>query len=362
MALFIETLIVSLIGGFTFNFLKIPLPWLLGPLVFIMLWKSTTKRALFWPVWLRNIGLVVLGLTIGISFTVETGWQILKQLPSIVLATVFTLSFSLLVGYFTSRKTGLTLATSIMGSIPGGLPQMVALSEEIKDTDVTVITFMQTVRIMSVIFIVPFIVIHGLAKDISPTTGVGSIAGSVGLLLTSISWHTLLFLSLILMAVWFSLRVNLPTPYLIGPILGSIILVLAGYQVPTVPTMFVVASQICIGSYMGLTTNIRTLAHMRKVLLYVLGGNLAIVLFSFSIGYILTCLYPLNLIDAFLGTAPGGIAEMGITALQVHADISLITAYQMFRLLLILFLVPVVLKKWFGSVPRIVKGSDINPN
>lgn len=119
MALFIETLIVSLIGGSIFNFLKIPLPWLLGPLVLIMLWKSATKRSLYWPVGLRNAGLVFLGLIIGISFTVETGLQILKQLPLIVLATVLTVSFSLLVGYVTSRKTGLSLATAIIGSTPG---------------------------------------------------------------------------------------------------------------------------------------------------------------------------------------------------------------------------------------------------
>lgn len=350
MALFIETLIVSLIGGSIFNFLKIPLPWLLGPLVLIMLWKSATKRSLYWPVGLRNAGLVFLGLIIGISFTVETGLQILKQLPLIVLATVLTVSFSLLVGYVTSRKTGLSLATAIIGSTPGGLPQMVALSEEVKNADATVITFMQTIRIMSVVFIVPFIVIHGLADNVLPTNAISGESGSVDLLI-DFSWNTILFLVLISMVVWLSLRVNLPTPFLLGPIIGSIILVLAGFPVPTVPSFMVIASQICVGSYMGLTTNLRNLMHMRKVLLYVLGGNLAIILFSFSISYILTCVYPLSLIDAFLGMAPGGIAEMGLTALQVHADISLITAYQMFRLLFILFLIPALLKYWFGSVP-----------
>ena len=42
---------------------------------------------------------------------------------------------------------------------------MVVLSEEIAGSDLTVVTFMQTIRLLATVFIVPFIVIHGLAGD-----------------------------------------------------------------------------------------------------------------------------------------------------------------------------------------------------
>ena len=48
---------------------------------------------------------------------------------------------------------------------------------------------------------------------------------------------------------------------------------------------------------------------------------------------------------AFLSTAPGGLAEMGITALTVGADISTMTAYQLVRLLFIMLVFP-YLAKW----------------
>ena len=46
----------------------------------------------------------------------------------------------------------------------------------------------------------------------------------------------------------------------------------------------------------------------------------------------------------FLSTAPGGLTEMGITALIVGADISTMTAYQLVRLLFIMLVFPYIAK------------------
>jgi len=77
-----------------------------------------------------------------------------------------------------------------------------------------------------------------------------------------------------------------------------------------------------------------------------------VVFFSLGVGFLLTRLHSLNLISAFLGTSPGGMAEMGLTAVLVRADVSLVAAYQMFRLLFILFVMPLLLKWRFGTVPK----------
>ncbi|KUK52559.1 MAG: Putative ammonia monooxygenase [Desulfotomaculum sp. 46_296] len=73
------------------------------------------------------------------------------------------------------------------------------------------------------------------------------------------------------------------------------------------------------------------------------------VFFCLGIGFLLTRLYSLDLISAFLGTSPDGMGEMGLTAVLVNANVSMVTAYQMFRLLFILFVVSFLLKWRFGS-------------
>lgn len=344
---FLETLLASLAGGFFFQLLHLPLPWLLGSLTATLIWNLVTKRKLFWPVEFRNSGLIILGYMLGRSFTIETGLQIIKQLPAMMFATSSTILFSLLVGYITYRRTGISFATGIIGSVPGGLTQMVILSEEIADTDLTVVTFMQTLRLLSTVFIIPFVVIHGLTGDSQQavTTNIPDVYTSA----IYAPWTVLLFSGVVLIAAWVAVRINLPTPYLLGPLLGAAILVLTGFQAPDTPSFLVFISQICIGTYLGLTINPTSLDNWRKLLPYTLGGCISVVLFSLGVGYLLTRLHSLNLVSVFLGTSPGGMGEMGLTAVLVGADVSLVTAYQMFRLLFILFIMPFLLRWCFGK-------------
>jgi membrane AbrB-like protein len=261
-------------------------------------------------------------------------------------ATTSTILFSLFVGYITYRRTGISLATGIIGSVPGGLTQMVVLGEEIADTDLTVVTFMQTLRLLSAVFIIPFLVIHGLASDSQQAvaTNIPEVYNSV----VHIPWLALLFTGAVLIAAWIAVRINLPTPFLLGPLLGAAALVLTGFQAPTTPSFLVFISQLSIGTYLGLTINPTSLENWKKLLPYALGGSILVVFFSLGVGYLLTRLHSLDLISAFLGTSPGGMGEMGLTAVLVRANVSLVTAYQMFRLLFILFVMPFLLKWHLG--------------
>lgn len=347
---FMETFLISLAGGLLFCLLHLPLPWLLGPLTAAMLWHLAAGRNLFWPVQLRNSGLVILGYMLGSSFTTGTVHQIIKQLPAMMFATASTVLFSLFIGYLVCRRTGISLSTGIIGSVPGGLTQMVVLSEEIADTDLTVVTFMQTIRLLSTVFIVPFIVIHGLAGDSRQAVDAGT--ASMYSSAAHTPWNALLFAAIVLIAAWAAVKISLPTPFLLGPLVGSAALVLAGFQAPNTPSFLVIVSQLCIGAYLGLSIRPASLENWRKLLPYTLAGSIAVVFFSLGVGLLLTRLYHLDLTSAFLGTSPGGMGEMGLTAVLVSANVSLVTAYQMFRLLFILFVMPLLLKWRFGSVAK----------
>lgn len=345
---FFETLLISVAGGLLFRLSHLPLPWLLGSLTAVMTWSLVVKRNTFWPMELRNSGLIILGYMLGASFSSETVMQIIKQLPAMMFATSSTIIFSLFVGYFVCRRTGISLATGIIGSVPGGLTQMVVLSEEIADTDLTVVTFMQTIRLLSTVFIVPFLVIHGLAGGSQQAAAAASTPAMYHTVIYS-PWNALLFTVIVLIAAWISVKISLPTPFLLGPLIGAAALSLTGLQAPNTPSFLVIISQLCIGAYLGLSIKPASLENWRKLLPFTLMGSIAVVFFSLGIGFLLTRMHSLDLTSAFLGTSPGGMGEMGLTAVLVGANVSLVTAYQMFRLLFILFVVPLVLKRCFGS-------------
>ena len=139
---------------------------------------------------------------------------------------------------------------------------MVVLSEEIAGSDLTVVTFMQTIRLLATVFIVPFIVIHGLAGD-TPQAGAASFP-VVPYSLIHTPWNTLIFIGIILVSIRVALRLNLPTPFLLGPLLGTAALVLTGIQAPDPPSILVLISQLCIGAYLGLSIKPASLANWKS--------------------------------------------------------------------------------------------------
>lgn len=346
----IKTLLVALTGGFVFHFFQVPLAWMLGSLTAVMLWSSFFKGDLYWPMELRNAGLIIVGYIMGISFTVETGQQIFRQLPAMLFSTIAIVVFSLLMGYLIFLRVGIKLPSSVIGSVPGGLSQMVVLSEEIKDADITVVTFMQTVRLLSVVFIVPFVAFHSFAGQ-ADLAAAGRMAANHPILIEN-PGVLFLFAFAALAGSWIGVRVNLPMPFILGPLLGVIMLILLGLRGPLLPSILIIGAQLSIGTHLGLTIRPANLKDWKKLLSYTFIGSIGIVIFSFIIGYLLTYFYPISLITAFLSTAPGGMTEMGLTAVMLQADLSTVTAYQLFRVFFILFIVPPLLKWWIGTAKQ----------
>lgn len=333
---------IAVPGGVLFYFLHVPLPWMLGPLAAVTVYQTATGKELYWPVTLRNTALIALGYAIGRPFSLETGRQIAAQFPYMVLVTLLTVLISLLMGYITHKKTGINLATGLIGSVPGGLSQMTVLAEEIQGADVTVVTFMQTTRLLSVVFIVPFLAAHGLAGSMTLNNAVVSPAVNTALPQA----ETMLIFGLIAVgSAFFAGWLKLPTPYLLGPILATgITTVSSGWEAPALPSLVIIIAQVFTGIYMGTSANIASLQNWRVLLPQVLLGAFVVVSASLAAGYMLTYLGVASLVTGFLSTAPGGMAEMGLTAMLLHADISMIVAYQIFRLLVVLLLVPPLIR------------------
>ncbi|MDU2064423.1 MAG: AbrB family transcriptional regulator [Sporomusaceae bacterium] len=334
--------LIGSLGGILFYSLHLPLPWTLGPLLTVLVWKLWRKEKLLWPKKLRDGGMIILGYALGSPFTIEVGHKILGQLPGMVGATFVTLAVSLLFGWLTCHKTGVGLINGLLGSVPGGLAQMVAICEEVEGADVAVVTLMQTLRLLTSVFTVPFIAIYGLADQ----------AHQASLALPDFVHYqpdsVLLFASAILASIYIASKLHMPTPYLLGPMLTTIALILGGFEAPYLPRPLLALAQITIGIRIGADVELAGLANWRKISFFTFLSVLAVITTSAFVDYGISQIYLVPFLTAFIGTAPGGMAEMGITALSVDADISIVIAYQLFRLLSILLLLIPGLKWWLS--------------
>lgn len=344
---FIETLLCGILGGLIFTLLKLPLSWMLGPLTAVIVWKLLSKRNLYWPASFKNGGQMLLGYSMGLSFTIASAKQIVDQLPSMAIITILMIVVGLAIAFFVSKLTGINIASAVMGTTPGGLSQMVLLSEEIKGADSTVVTFMQTIRMLTVIFIVPTLSIHAFSSGgtvaSTPTVDVVTQTGYSSL------FQIITVLIIVLLITACAVRFKFPTPWIIGPLLSSAILTVAGFGTFPLPHILIVFAQLCLGVYLGLGIKMDMLKNWKKLLPFSIVSGFLIVGFALILAYGLHIVYPISMTTAFLCIAPGGLPEMGVTAHTVQADVSMVAAYQLFRVFFILFIVPIFLRYVFGG-------------
>ncbi|WP_176961201.1 AbrB family transcriptional regulator [Lentibacillus cibarius] len=342
---FVEALVVALVGVTIFTVIHIPLPWLIGSLVMVAVWSLSTQRELYWPFLFRKIAMILLGYLIGTSFTKETLIQMGDHIPSMVMVTALTVVFSLLLGVAFSKLTGLDLPSCMIGSVPGGLSQIMVLLDEAKGLNPTVITFLQTMRVMGIVIAVPIVTVYVIGSDPNGAASPGANGGEASAGWLELPIYTYILYPLIMVAgAWLFSRLRVPAALLLGPMVVTIALNVTEIPAPALPVSFIDLAQLFIGVHIGLQMKPRELPNWKKIMVYTLVTIVLLVLFGFGLGYGLAHLYELSYGTALLSTAPGGMVEMGLTAVAVGGDASVVTSYQLFRLLVIILLVPLFFK------------------
>lgn len=340
-------------GAGLFSLLNVPVAFLLGALTAVMIGSRLSRIPFCWPSALRDAGIVIVGYSVGLSFTQDAVLLILKKLPFILLITVSLILFCALTALLISRLMGIDYPTVLIGSIPGGLSQMILLAEEVKGIDITVVTFMQVARLFMIIFTVPALV-FGPWMNI---TGGSGFTGAEPL------WRDLfpdifLFALVSFAGIILSKRLKLPTAPLLGPIMGTAALVISGINGPELPSSVLDLSQLLIGAHIGMMMKPEKLDHkVRTISLAALSGLLLIVC-SVLLSFWVINAFHLSPATGLLSLAPGGMDQMAIMAHETGADLAIVTGYQLFRLFFIFFVVPPLLKWMFMKFKRLKTSSE----
>ncbi|MCR8632115.1 AbrB family transcriptional regulator [Paenibacillus radicis (ex Xue et al. 2023)] len=349
---FLTACTIAVLGGFFFQLIHMPLPWLLGSMVFVLIGSKIFRGiTFFWPVQIRNTGMIIIGYTLGLSFTASTLAQIGQQLPTMVLFTALLLVCAGGIAFIISLLSGIPFPTILMGSIPGGLSQMVSLAEEMKGIDLTIVTFLQVSRLIMIMFCVPLLIFSPLFHvTINHSAAIAATGSSGGY--AALFPHIWLFAVVCVLLALIGQKIRFPTAFLLGPMIGTMLLNLSGYEGHSLPILVLDLSQIMMGSYIGLLLKPENLKHKLKIILLALFNGVALIGCSILLSLLLTRLHDITVVTSFLSLSPGGMDQMAFIAKDVNGDLSVITCYQLFRTLFIFFAVPPLLRVIFQSVMR----------
>lgn len=345
------TLTLALIGGLLFKVIHLPIPWLLGPMIVIFISsKLFPSLPPLWPNAARNAGMIIVGYSIGLSLTVATLQQIGGQLPSMIGLTALLIFFAVLTAYIITKISGISFPTVLLGSIPGGLTQMVILAEEVKGIDITVVTFLQVSRLMMIIIFVPLLIF-------SPIFGVDLDSVNELLAHSTASWSGL-FPNIFLFAIactgmaLLGKKIRFPTAFILLPMITTAVIQFAGIDAPALPSAILDAAQLLIGSAIGLMLKPERLTNKLQMIGLALGSGLVLLLFACILAFILMKWHHISPATAMLSMSPGGMDQMSIIAHEVNADIATVSCYQLFRTLFIFLAVPPLLKLIFRRIAR----------
>ncbi|HZH60600.1 MAG TPA: AbrB family transcriptional regulator, partial [Metabacillus sp.] len=153
--------LIGFLGGYIFYICYIPLAWILGPMTFLIIWRSlfTSSSQFSQPSILKNGSFIILGISFGLSFTKETFLLVGPYILPFLGVTILLIIISVVNGVLISKVVNIDRNTSIFASIPGGLTEMVAASESVQANS-SFVTIFQTVRLLTVVFLVPFTIQH----------------------------------------------------------------------------------------------------------------------------------------------------------------------------------------------------------
>ncbi len=150
------TLAVALIGGFIGNKIKIPAGALIGSMITVGIFNLLQFEPVI-PKCYSIIAQSILGGGLGLLITKELLLNLKKfVIPS--LGVVFLLSlFGVITGVIISKISDIDILTSLFGSVPGGMQEMVILSESY-NVNQTAVVVMQTIRRVLIVIIYPILV------------------------------------------------------------------------------------------------------------------------------------------------------------------------------------------------------------
>lgn len=330
------TLLLALAAALACVRLRTPVPWMIGPLLATAL-ASVLGRPTrsFAP--LRNAGQWVIAVVLGLYFTPQVATLVVSLWWAIALSIAWAIGLGWAFGVWLDRSHAGRIggnreqqrATSYFAGAIGGASEMTLLAER-RGGRSDLVAAAHSLRLLVVTLSVPFAFTFSGLHGLDPTLPGPREVHLPGLALLLAATGAGGFL----MA-----RTGRANPWFVGALLVAMALTLAGVELSAVPQWMTNGAQLVIGVSLGVRFSAAFLQTAPRWLASVALGTVVMVLLCAGFAALLAWGAGLHWATMVLGTSPGGIAEMAITAKVLQLGVPVVTAFQVCRLVAVLLLV-----------------------
>lgn len=312
-------------AGWACSRLGTPIPWMLGPLLTLALLRVAGANVTSLPGG-RQAGQWIIGTSLSLYFTPHVVREVAGWWPLLLAGAVFSIALGYGAGLVLARIARIDRTTGIFASVPGGAAEMSVLGERF-GARVDRVAAAQSLRLLIVVVVVPTAFalagVRGADQYVPGTTSFS--AEGLALLLAATAAGGFVAKAL-----------DVPNAFVLGSLAVAIPLTAAEINLSAIPSLASNAGQCLLGCALGARFERDFLRGAPRFVAAVAATVLGAIVLSAAFGWVaaeISSLHPATLV---LGTAPGGVAEMCVTAKVLQLGVPLVTAFHVTRVVVLL--------------------------
>jgi membrane AbrB-like protein len=319
-----RALAVGIPAGYLFHRLHTPIPWMIGPMIAVATLNLMGVR-MHSPPFARQMGQVILGSAVALYFTPTVVAELAANFAAIVAATVAAFVVGGLGALTLSRVSGVEGKSAFFASIPGGAMAMAVLAERY-GAQIAPVAVAHSLRVSLVVILIPLALTYG------------------GIPLVASAYRPDVPLDYLILVPWLAFgfvlgevseRLGLQNGYLLTPIFFGAALTMSGIQLSAVPRWMTDFAQLMFGLVLGARYERAFFARYQLFIPFALLNSFFVLIASVAVAAALAWAFGLPIATMIIATAPGGLAEMAITAQALQISVPLVIAFHLFRVVVV---------------------------
>ena len=330
---FVLVIIFSIPAAISAEYFSIPLAWFLGPMVITSL-MSLFGLKLVMPRLVLSIILILLGLYIGNYIDKNLFSQMHQWIWTSLIMLGYIILSVLLVSKYLEKFSGYEKKTSIFSAAPGALGPLLILAEDEK-SDLSQVATSHLIRLIIIITVFPFIV--DSFYDQNRIEKVDEVIDQ-----STYDLFILIFLSLLIIFVFDKIKV--PAALLAGTLVASGLLQITEVASYKLSPSIIDFCLLILGSSVGCRFANKTFSEIANNAWHSFIATFLLVMLGLIAAFVASLVIEKNLFTLILSYCPGGIYEVAVIAIFFNLDPEFVSFHHIIRLLLILFIVPIILK------------------
>lgn len=339
---------IGTVGGAIFAALHLPLAWMMGAMVATTIAALSGVRPMHVPPSLRSAMIAILGVLLGSQFTPELLGMLDRWVVTIAAVLFYILTAAAVTLLYFRMVSKDALPTQYFSSIPGGFTEMILMGGAMGG-DERKIALMHSSRVLLIIMTIPlwFQWFGGYDPLVQERSRVYFLdVPPVDLLVLAAS---------AVVGHFAGMRLRIPAGNLVGPMVVSAVLHVAGVTGSTPPFEAVAVAQVVVGASIGGRFLGVTVREISRLMVMASGATVAMLGVTLLFTFGLHALTGLSAESILLAFAPGGLAEMSLVALALDIDAAFVSTHHIVRIILVVALAPLayrLVSRWLGVSPK----------